>query len=559
MSKRLVFNGEARAGLLKGIDILGRAVEATYGYHGPCVMVQHRARGLPPVLTRDGVTVANSVVLQDRLADIGARILRDVANAVSRQAGDGTTTAVVLARAIASGQLKSLASGADPLRLKQGMDAAVAVVIADLTRRALPVSGHMAAQVADVSMRREGKIGAFLQQAFNEVGKDGTVTVEASWNGHDRLDVTEGFRYEAGFFSPHFVTEPVRQTAELENVRVLLYHGRVSDFMDLVPILETVSEANQALVVVADELEERPLQGLLMNVRRSTFRAMAVKAPGLGDRRGDWLDDLATATGARVLVPERGDRLDQAQLKDLGYAAKVVADSDSTTLMQCGGDPKAVSQRSTGLRREADIIRARQPGEGSPTGNLHDLEDLEARIAALSGRIATVYVGGSTEAEIKERLQRAENARRSVRAALEEGVLPGGGIGFLLAKSALAPLQWPDADRQRGAAIVAEALEQPFRRLVEHAGWNAEEALARIRAKDRPHFGFDAARGEFCDLVESGVLDPAKVLRLALTQAAGMTGMVLASEVVVLNEPDPFLNAGFSPQWAAATREDPRV
>lgn len=560
MSKRLVFNGEARTGLLAGIDILGRAVEATYGYHGPCVMVQHRAEGLAPFFTRDGVTVANSIVLSDRLADLGARMLRDVANAVSRQAGDGTTTSIVLARTIAQGVMKSLAVGADPLRLREGMDAAVKAVIADFQRRALPATGARPAQVANVSMRQEGQVANLLQEAYATVGTQGAVTVEPSWSRDDKLEIAEGFRYELGFLSPNFVTDPVRNAAELDGARVLLFHGTVTDFMDLVPILEEVSEAGQGLVVVCEGVDERPLQGLVMNVKRGVFRALAVKAPGHGDRRRDWLDDLALATGARVLVPERGDRLDRATLDDLGYAGKVVADVDNTALLHCGGDPDAIAKRIAGLNGEADEIRARKPGDGSPTGNLHDLEDLEARIAALVGRIATVRVGGTTETEIKERLQRAENARRSLQAALEEGVLPGGGVAFLVARAALSGLLLNDLDRQRGVAIVAEALEQPFLRLVAHAGLNAQEALATWRQADNPQYGYDAARGEFCDLVVSGILDPVKVVRLALTQAVGIASTVLASELVVLNEQPrlPHL-PGFSAEWAAATREDPRA
>jgi chaperonin GroEL len=560
MSKRIVFNGAARAGILQGIDLLGRAVETTYGYHGPCVMVQHRAEGLPPFFTRDGVTVANSIVLKDRLADIGARMLRDVAGAVSRSAGDGTTTSVVLARAMARDMLKSLASGADPLRLKQGMDAAVAVAAQDLARRALPLEGDMAAQVAEVSMRREGRVGELLQAAYAAVGQDGAVSVEPGWTRDDSLDVAEGFRYELGFLSPNFVTDSVRQAAELEQARVLLFHGSVTDFMDLVPALELVNEAHQALLVVCEEIEERPLRGLVLNVKRGVFRALAVKLPGLGDRRRDWLEDLATATGARVLVPERGDRLDRVTPVDLGWADKVVSDADNTTLLGGGGDPAAIAARITGLKGEADEIRARKPGQGSPTGNLHDLEDLEARITALAGRIATVRVGGTTEAEIKERLQRAENARRSVRAAMDEGVLPGGGLGLLHARRALTGLVLGDPDRQRGAAIVASALEQPFRLLVGHAGLNPAEALGRVEASGSSAFGYDAATGEFRDLVEAGVLDAAKVLRTALVQAAGVAGTVLSSEAVVLNE-QPTLPKlpGFSAEWAAATREDPRA
>jgi len=560
MSKRLVFDGEARAGILKGIEILGQAVEATYGYHGPCVMVQHRAQGLPPLITRDGLTVANAVVLHDRLADIGARMLRDVANAMSREAGDGTTTAVLLARAVAGSLLKSLAAGADPLRLREGMDTALQLVNADLALRALPLEGDRAAQVANVSMRGEGRVGALLQEAYAAVGKDGAVTVEPGWSREERLDLAEGFRYEQGLLSPQLANDPLGQSARLDDARVLLFQGSVQDFMDLVPILEAVKEAGQSLVLVCEGIDERPLSVLVMNVKRGVFRAIAVKAPGLGDRRADWMDDLAVATGARVLAPERGDRLDAATLDDLGFAARVAADSDSTMIGLGAGDAGMIAARLTGLRQTAEEIRARKPGQGSPTGNRHDLEDMEARIAALQGRIATVYVGGTTDSETKERLQRAENARRSVRSALEEGVVPGGGVGFLNARDAVLRLRLDHPDCRRGAAIVADALQQPFRRLVSHSGLNADVALAAIRTACNPRFGYDAARGEFRDLIEAGILDPAKVLRLALGQAVGIASAVLASSAVVLNE-DPLLPhmQGFSAEWAAATREDPRA
>lgn len=560
MSKRLVFESEARAGILKGIELLGQAVETTYGYNGPCVMVQHRARGLPPVFTRDGVTVANALVLKDGLAEIGARMLRDVANAVSRQAGDGTTTAVVLARAIAGGLLRSLAVGADPLRLRDGMETAVQLAIATLQRHAEPAVGDRLAAVANVSMRGEGSVAGLMQQAYTELGTDGIVNVEASWTGIDRIDFNEGFRYEQGLLSPMLITDEVRRIAELENVRVLLYHGTVQDFMDLVPVLESVRDSGQSLALVCEGVDERPLQTLVMNVHRGVFQAIAVKAPGIGDRTGDWLDDLALTTGARVLVPQRGDRLEAASDADLGHCSRVNADVDTATFIDGVGNHSSIAARIQGLRSQADEIRARKPGHGSPTGNLHDLEDLEARIAALDGRIATVFVGGSSEAVVKERLQRAENARRSVRAALEEGVVPGGGVALVHAQSAVSRLSLGGTDRQSGAAIVSAALMQPFRRLMTHAGLNPDAALAEVRAAGDPWYGYDAAAGTFCDLLDAGVLDTTKVLRMALRQAVGVAGTVLASGAVVLREKSGLPDLpGFSAEWAAATREDPRA
>ncbi|MFO1417977.1 MAG: TCP-1/cpn60 chaperonin family protein [Methylotetracoccus sp.] len=317
MSKRLVFEGEARAGILKGIELLGQAVETTYGYHGPCVMVQHRARGLPPVFTRDGVTVANALVLKDALAEIGARMLRDVANAVSRQAGDGTTTAVILARAIARDLLRSLAVGADPLRLRDGMETAVQLAIATLERQAEPAIGDRLAAVANISMRGEGSVAELMQQAYTELGTNGIVNVEASWTGIDRIEFNEGFRCEQGLLSPMLITDEVRRIAELENVRVLLYHGTVQDFMDLVPVLESVKDSGQSLALVCEGIDERPLQTLVMNVHRGVFQAIAAK-PGLGDRTksGRRLAGRPRVRppGTRVLVPSTaGDRLEQAK------------------------------------------------------------------------------------------------------------------------------------------------------------------------------------------------------------------------------------------------------
>jgi chaperonin GroEL len=545
--------------MMQGIEILARAAIPTLGATGPSVMIQHRADGLPPISTRDGVTVANSIVLKDRVANLGARLLRDVAGTMSREAGDGTTTAIVLARHIAREMFKSLAVGADPIALKRGIDRAVARVSEDIGARAWRGDKEsVILGVAAVATKGEPGVGRLLLEALDAVGVHGAVSIELGQRREDLLDVVDGYRWEKGYLSPYFVTDRARELAELEDVYLLMTDREVVDFIDLVPLLEAVTEAGGSLLIAADRVHEKALAGLLLNHVRGVFKAVAVTAPGFGDKRPNRLLDLAALTGGRAVLEAQGDRLDRVTLADLGRVRRAVVSADDTALLGIPGT-EASRARLEGLRLEAEQYRALKPGQGSATGRLHELEEIEARIVGLSGKSAVYRVGGVTDVEMKERMVRIENAYRSVVSALEEGVLPGGGVGFLGSMPVLAELDARDADEARGIGIVRSALTEPLRIIGENSGLSGEAVVAKVMDHANPGWGYDQESGSFCDLHARGIWDAAKVLRLALEKAASVAGTFLTTEAVVLEIPDTDAFAGFSAEWAAATREDPRV
>jgi chaperonin GroEL len=559
MAKEVVYRGNARQRMMQGIEILARAAMPTLGATGPSVMIQHRADGLPPVSTRDGVTVTNSIVLKDRVANLGARLLRDVASTMSREAGDGTTTAIVLARHIAREMFKSFAAGADPIALKRGIDRAVACVTEDIRARAWRGEQEsLILGVAAVATKNEPGVGRLLLEALGAVGVHGAVSVELGQRREDVLDVVDGYRWEKGYLSPYFVTDRTRELAELDDVYVLMTDLEVTDFIDLVPLLEEVTEARGSLLIAADRVHEKALAGILLNHVRGVFKAVAVTAPGFGDKRPNRLLDLAALTGGRAILEAKGDRLDRVTLADLGRVRRAVVSADETALLGTPGT-EASRARLEGLRLEAEQYRALKPGQGSATGRLHELEELEARIIGLSGKSAVYRVGGVTDVEMKERMVRIENAYRSVVSALEEGVLPGGGVGFLGSLPALAELGARDADEARGIGIVRSALAEPLRVIGENSGLSGEAVVAKVMDHPNPGWGYDQESGSFGDLHAKGIWDAAKVLRLALEKAASVAGTFLTTEAVVLEVPDTDAFAGFSAEWAAATREDPRV
>ena len=562
MAKQIVFNGAARNKMLRGIDKLARAVEVTLGASGPGVVIQHRTDGILPVFTRDGVTVANSIQLSDRLEDLGARMLRDVAAATSRQAGDGTTTAVVLARRIAHECSRSLAAGANPVDLKKGIDIATARVCETLKNRAIRTLDQTLIRQVCQSASKEGEtVADLLIQAVEHVGPTGRVAIEMGHGRRDELQILEGTHFEQGFLSPYFTTDRERNLAELEHPYILLYDREITDFMDLVPLLEEVQEQHRSLLIVAEAFSERALAALLLNHVRGNFRAVAVKPPGYGERRLDRLRDLAALTGGRACLESQGDRLDRMTLDDLGQASRAVISAESTGILEAMGDRDRVDERISGLEREAEQIRARKPGEGSATGNQHDLDDLQERIDQLRGRTAAYRVGGGSELEIRERLVRVENACNAIRAALDEGVLPGGGVGLLSMQAALDDLQTGNADQQRGVGIIRAALREPLRRIAANADLNADAVIATVLDKHDGIFGYDAVTHTFGNLLELGVIDPVKVTRLALKNAAGIVGTVITTEAVIAERPfiERFPNNAAIAQWAAATREDPRA
>ena len=562
MAKQIVFNGAARTKMLRGIDKLAKAVEVTLGASGPGVVIQHRTDGILPVFTRDGVTVARSITLADRIEDIGARMLRDVAGAVSRQAGDGTTTAVVLARKIAEECAKSLAAGIHPTDLKRGIDDATDCVCAALQSKAIrTLDRDMLRKVCQSASKESDLTADLLIEAMNQVGSQGTVSIELGYARDDALEIVEGAQFEQGYLSPYFKTNRERELAELEEPYLLFYDREITDFMDLVPLLEEVQEQHRSLLIIAENITEKALAPLLLNHVRGNFRAVAVKPPGYGDRRYDRLRDLAALTGGRVCLEVQGDTLERMTLADLGQAQRAVISAETTTILGGKGDPALVQALVDGLEFDAEEIRARKPGEGSTTGNQHDLDELEDRIRMLRGKTAVYKVGGGSEMEMKERLVRVENAYKSMQAAEEEGVLAGGGVGLMSVRKSLDFLILKNADQQRGVGIIRTALLEPLRRIAANAGRNPDAVEAQILLKDDGAFGYDALTHSFGDLFELGVVDPVKVTRLALKNAASIVGTVITTEVVVSELPTDHgmpSNKAIA-EWASATREDPRV
>lgn len=568
MAKDVVYGGRARFRMMQGVELLGRAVAPTFGAAGRCVMIEHRTDGVPPFSTRDGVTVANSVVLEDRVANLGARLVRDVAGAISREVGDGTTTAILLTRHMARELFKSLVAGADPLALRRGVDRAVACATDDLRIRALrdvrderqaSVQRHeIVLGVAATATKNEPGVGALLLEALAAVGLHGSVSFELGHRHEDVLDIVDGYRWDKGYLSPYFITDRDRELAELENVYLLMTDLEVADFVELVPLLEEVSEVGGSLLIAADRVHEKALAGILLNHVRGVFRAVAVTAPGFGDKRPNRLLDLAVLTGGRAILEVKGDRLARVKLADLGRVQRAVVSADEVVLLGMPGT-EACRARLDGLRLEAEQYRALKPGQGSATGRLHELEELESRIVSLNGKSAVYRVGGATDAELKERMVRIENAYRSVVSALEEGVLPGGGVGFLGSVYAVAGLDAPDADERRGIDIVRSALLEPLRVIGENSGLSGAAVVARCMDHPNAAWGYDQDSGTFCDLQVKGIWDPVKVLRLALEKAASVANALLAIEAVVLDIQDQTAFAGFSGEWARATREDPRV
>lgn len=562
MSKQILYNPEIRVRVMDGINRVARAVAITYGSAGPAVMIQHRTDGIAPVFTRDGVTVANAMILQDRIADLGARMLRDVAGAMSRQVGDGTTTAIVLTQALAQGCLKSVAAGFHPMQLKKGLDLALALVEKHLLDKAVTgVSSDWVEKIAAVASKNEVKAGKLLAQALEELGLQRTLTFQLGNGLEDELDIVDGIQYEQGYLSPYFITDKTRAEAVLEHPYILLYDREIGDLMELVPILEQVKEQGRSLLVIAEDVVGSGLTGLLLNHVRGIFNVVAVKPPGFGDRRINRLNDLALLTGGQAIVdaPGLNGKLEQVTLEQLGQAKKAVITATGTTIIGGIGDQAAIAQLSETLRREAELILARKPGKGSATGNQHDFGELQERLALLSGRTGTFSVGGNTDFEIKERMVRIENAYLSAKAALEEGVLPGGGVALFRSIEVLEKTIAENAQQQQGLYIMQQALAAPLLKITQNAGLNSEAVIAGLNAQHDDHYTLDTQYHCYGNFLEIGIIDPVKVMRLALRNAVSVIGTLIASETVVMEVPDTSLMAGYSPEWAAATREDPRA
>ena len=561
MAKQIVFTSVARNKMLKGIDTLARAVQITLGAKGSAVVIQHRTDGIAPVFTRDGVTVANAIQFRDRFEDIGARMLRDVASATSRQSGDGTTTAVVLARGIAREASKHLATGAEPISLKRGMDKAISAVIEHLHSIAQDADPNRLKQVCQCASKESSGVADLLLEAMAHVGQDGTVAIELGHGLDDEIELGEGVNYEQGYFSSYFSTDKERSIAELDRPYILLYDREILDFMDLVPILEEVNETGRSLLIIAENIDEKALAPLLLNHVRGTFKVVAVKPPGYGDKRIDRLLDLALLTGGTACLESQGGVLDRVKLVDLGECQKVVVGAESTTIVGTRADLPAVKELIRGLECQAAEIRTRKPGVTSATANQHELDEIEERIRHLLGRTAIYRIGGSTDSEIRERLIRVENAYNAMRSALVQGVLPGGGVALHQAADVLDTLQGSTETEEFGIDVIDRALSEPLRGIVSNAGLNPEEVIARIRLQKDKSYGFDADSMTMGNLLDLGVVDPVAVTVNALSNAARIVGTVITTEVIISESPimDRFPNSQAVAEWAAATREDPRA
>jgi chaperonin GroEL len=524
-AKLLIFHDEARERLRRGVRQLAAAVGVTLGPRGRTVILEREWGG--PQIVNSGVLVARAVELPDRFENLGARLLREVAARTSEMAGDGTTTATVLAHAMIEEGQRFLAAGLNPVALKRGIERAVEAAVAELQRVARPcATSQEIAHVASISANNDRSVGALLAQAMDRVGREGAVTIEDGSGMASELCVVEGLQFDRGFLSPYFINDAERQAAVLEDCAVLLHDRRLSALKDLLPLLEEVVKAGRPLLVVAEEVDSDALATLVVNTLRGTIKTCAVKAPGFGQQRQAMLQDLAVLTGARVIGDEAGLALAKATLADLGRARRVEVDKDHTTLIGGAGGATALAERVAALRRERER-----------TTIDHEREQLDVRLAKLAGGVAVIKVGAATETELKERKVRVEDALHATRAAVEEGIVPGGGVTLLRLRRALGALRGQDLDEESGIGIVQRALEEPLRRIVANAGLEPSVIVERVQAQDEPAFGFNAATAAYGDLMQMGVIDPVKVTRLALQNAASVAALVLTVDCLIAAAP----------------------
>ncbi len=523
-AKLVLLHDRAREGILAGVDLLADAARVTLGPRGRNVMLQ-RSWGAPTV-TKDGVTVVKEIELADKFENVGARMVREVAQKTSDVAGDGTTTATILARAIFREGLKLLVAGFDAMELKRGLDAAVEKAVEAIKAQAKPVKEReRIAQVGTVSANGDATIGDIFAEAMDKVGQDGVITVEEAKGLETQLEVVEGMRFDRGYLSPYFVTNPDKMTVELENPVILFFEKKISSMRDLLPLLERVAQAGSPLVVIAEEVEGEALATLVVNKLRGTLRCAAAKAPGFGDRRKAMLDDMAILTGGRLIAEEIGMKLETIALKDLGRATRVVMDKDNTTLVGGAGKKADIQGRIKQIKNQID-----------ETTSDYDREKLQERLAKLAGGVAVVKVGAATEVAMKEKKARVEDAMHATRAAVEEGIVAGGGVALLRAQRALDRLQL-EGERAQGVAIVRRAMEEPLRQIAANAGHEPAVVLARVR-EGKDDLGFNAVTETYEPLLAAGVIDPAKVVRTALLNAASVAGLLLTTEAAIAEKPE---------------------
>jgi chaperonin GroEL len=524
-AKQIVFHDEARDRIRRGVDALAEAVRVTLGPRGRTVILESDFG--PPQIVNSGVLVARAVELEDRLENMGAQLLREVAARTSEMAGDGTTTATVLAHSMVHEGLRYLAGGMNPMELKQGIESAIAAVVAELKAMARPcASSQEIAHVAAISANNDASIGQLLADAIDKVGREGAISIEDGSGLVSVLEVVEGLQFDRGYLSPYFINNAERQCAVLDDVAVLLCDGRLSSLKDLLPLLEEVLKSGTPLLVVAEELDNDTLAALVINHMRGALKTCAVKAPGFGDQRKAMLQDMAILTGGKLVSEELGHPLQKIRLADLGRAKRAEIAKDSTTLIGGGGQAQAIEQRVAQIRKEREAA----------TGE-YERQRLDERAAKLSGGVALIKVGAATETELKERKVRVEDALHATRAAVEEGIVPGGGIALLRARKVLQPLQGRTLDESSGIRLVERALEAPLRQIVHNCGYEASVVVHQVDASAQATYGFNAATRVFGDLLQMGVIDPAKVTRLALHNAASIASLILTTDCLVARLP----------------------
>jgi chaperonin GroEL len=523
-AKQIVYSENSRQAILRGVNQLADAVKVTLGPKGRNVVLEKKFGG--PTITKDGVTVAKEIELKDPLENMGAQMVREVASKTSDIAGDGTTTATILAQAIFREGVKSVAAGANPMALKRGIEKAVERIVDEVKKFSKPVSGDAIAQVGTISANGDTEIGNTIAEAMKKVGKDGVITVEESKTMSTELQTVDGMQFDRGYLSPYFVTDPERMEAVLEDPYILIHEKKISNMKDLLPLLEQVARSGKPLLVIAEEVEGEALATLVVNKLRGTLNACAVKAPGFGDRRKAMLEDIATLTGGKALMEETGIKLEGVRLEDLGRAKRVTVDKDNTTIVDGGGSPKNIEGRIKQLRAQIE-----------ETTSDYDREKLQERLAKLAGGVAVIKVGAATETEMKEKKARVEDALHATRAAVEEGIVPGGGVALLRAGKALTALKG-EGDEQIGVDIIRKSVEEPLRQIAGNAGYEGAIVIEKVRSNDDPNYGFNAATGQFEDLVKSGVIDPTKVTRSALQHASSISALMLTTEALIAEIPE---------------------
>ena len=536
MAKQIVHGEESRQAILRGVNLLADAVKVTLGPKGRNVVIEKKFGS--PTITKDGVTVAKEIELKDGLENMGAQMVREVASKTSDVAGDGTTTATVLAQAIYREGVKTVAAGANPMAMKRGIEKAVSLVCGafdkktgerakgELDKFSKPVSGEMIAQVGTISANNDETIGHIIAEAMKKVGKDGVITVEESKTLETQLEVVEGMQFDRGYLSPYFVTDPERMEVSLENAYILINEKKISSMKDLLPLLEQIAKGGKPLLIIAEDVEGEALATLVVNKLRGTLQVAAVKAPGFGDRRKAMLQDIAILTGGKAITEDLGIKLENVQISDLGQVKKLTIDKDNTTLVEGKGKHSEIEGRVKEIRSQID-----------KTTSDYDREKLQERLAKLVGGVAVIKVGAATETEMKEKKARVEDAMHATRAAVEEGIVPGGGVALARCGAALDKLKL-EGDEQIGVNIVRKALQEPLRQIVENAGEEGAVVLGKVLESKDPNYGFNALNNEYEDLVKAGVLDPTKVVRTALTNAGSIASLMLTTEALVAEIPE---------------------